>query len=235
MYGVSDLYKYKEILKNPLHHKETKIDISGVEYGEENIISASIPFVGLYESFGIGNCVSRELDLEIIPIGEIPKQAQIKISQRLVFESDVSEWIPQGVFFISTRKKDKVTGNLVITAFDAMLKAEEIWVNSDYYLENWPLSQESAVNDIAHRMDVGIDERTSLSDSFPVDYPVDENGDLTMREVLSGIAVSNAGNWVISNEGNLLLIGAVDIPAETSYLVNESGSPITFGGVRIIA
>ena len=66
-----------------------------------------------------------------------------------------------------------------------------------------------------------------------MDYPVDENGDMTMREVLSGIAISNAGNWVITLEGKLLLIKITDIPPETNYLITEDGDAITFGGVRI--
>lgn len=232
MYNTSELYK--NIFSNPLHWKETKLEIDGVEYTEENIISAVIPPSSLYEKFGIGNCVSRELDIEVFPIGIIPKQAKIKAFVRLVLENEKSEWIPQGEFFISTRVKNKTTGTLSIVAFDAMLKAEEKWLTDEYIFDDWPKSQKEAVEDIAYRMDVGIDTRTVLSDEFPVDYPVSENGDLTMREILSGIGTSNAANWIITAEGNLLQIGAVDIPKETNYLVTESGDSITFGGVRII-
>lgn len=232
MYATSDLYK--TLLADPLHYKETKLIISGVEYTENNIISAVIPPSALYEKFGIGNCVSRQLDIEVFPVGVIPRQAEIKVFVRLVLGEQLSEWVPQGVFYISTRRKNKIDGTLVITAFDAMLKSEEIWLTDEYDLDDWPKSQQEAVEDIAYRMGVEVDPRTVLSDDFPVDYPVGENGDLTMREVLSGIGVSNAANWIITMEGKLLQIGATDIPDETNYLIAENGNAITFGGVRIL-
>lgn len=232
MYETSELYK--ALLADPLHWKETKLDIAGTEYTEANIVSSVIPPSALYEKFGIGNCVARELDIEVYPIGTIPRQAKIKAFTRLVLGDQVSEWIPQGEFFISTRYKNKLTSTLVITAFDAMLKAEDTWLTEDYDLDDWPKTQKEAVDDIANRMGVEVDPRTVLSDNFPVNYPVGENGDLTMREVLSGIGVSNAANWIITMEGNLLQLGAADIPDETNYLVDQNGKPITFGGVRIL-
>ena len=211
MQTTSELYK--QILSDPNHHKETKLDIAGTEYTEENIVSVETSG-GLYTTPG--------------------RQAQIKVYVRLVLGEQVSEWIPKGTFFISTRAKDKRTGSLTITGYDAMLKAESVWLNSDYDYENWPMPQSDAVDDIAYRMGVEVDERTVLTTKFPVDYPVDENGDLTMREVLGYIAVSNAGNWIITDEGKLLLVRFGDIPAETNYLVEEGGFAITFGGDRIL-
>ncbi len=222
------------LLRDPMHRLEKMMDIAGVEYSEAEIISASIPPVGIYETFGIGNCVARELDIEILPLGDIPKRAKIKAFVRPVVGDTVGDWIPQGEFFIRTRDKDKRTGRLIIVAFDAMLKAESVWLNSSYDTAIWPMTQADAVADIAARMGVEVDDRTVLSSAFPVPYPVNEYGDLTMREILSGIAVSNAGNWCITFEGKLRLIGAADIPVQTNYLVTEYGSAITFGGVRIL-
>ena len=231
MQTTSELYK--QILSDPRHYKEVKLDIAGVEYGWGNIESVSTSG-GLFTTPGIGNCASRQIDLSILPIEDIPRQAQIKVYVRVVLGEQMSEWLPKGVFFISTRKRDKRTGYLSITGYDAMLKAESVWLNSDYDSENWPMSQQDVVDDIAYRMGVEVDPRTILTNSFPVDYPVDENGDLTMREVLGYIAVSNAGNWIITDQGKLLLVKYGDIPAETHYLVEENGFAITFGGDRIL-
>lgn len=232
MQTTSELYQ--TLLADPRHYKETRLIIAGVEYTEANIVFASIPPASLYERFGIGNCVARELDFEVFPKSEIPRQAEVRAEQRLVLGEQVSEWVPLGVFFFANRRQNKITGTLTVTSFDAMLKAEEDWLTSDYDLTNWPMTQTEAVNDIAYRMGVEVDPRTILSNSFPVDYPVDENGDLTMREVLAGIAVSNASNWIITAEGKLRQIGAVDLPMELSYLCAETGGAILFGGVRII-
>lgn len=230
MQTTSDLYK--QILADPDHYKETKLDIAGTEYTEANIVSVETSG-GLYTTPGIGNCSARQINLEVLPIGTIPRQAQIKVYVRLVLGEQASEWIPKGTFFISTRSRNKVTDSLTITGYDAMLKAESVWLNSDYDYENWPMPQADAVDDIAYRMGIEVDSRTVLTTQFPVDYPVDENGDLTMREVLGYIAVSNAGNWIITDEGNLLLVKFGDIPEETNYLVEEAGYCITFGGDRI--
>ena len=224
---------YKSLLQNPDHEKEIKMVIAGVEYGMNNIVSCSTSG-GLFSEPGIGNCASRQIDLEVFPVGTIPRQAKIQAFVRLVYGEQASEWIPKGVFFISTRKRNKLTGTLTITGYDAMLKAEQTWLTSDYDAENWPMTQADAVSDIAGRIGVEVDSRTVLSEEYPVEYPVGENGDLTMREVLSGIAVSNAGNWIITDAGKLRLVGYGDIPKETNLLVTEHGDAILFGGVRII-
>lgn len=231
MQATSELYR--EILSNPNHYKEIKLDIAGVEYGQDSIVSVQTSG-GLFTVPGIGNCAARQIYLEILPTNNIPRQAPIRVFVRLVLGEQASEWLPKGAFFISTRAKDKRTGSLTITGYDAMLKAEAVWLTSDYDAENWPMPQQEAVEDIAYRIGVEVDQRTVLTTSFPVDYPVDENGDLTMREVLGYIAVSNAGNWIITDEGKLLLVKYGDIPPETHYLVEEKGFAITFGGDRIL-
>ena len=231
MQTTSELYK--NLLHNQNHEKEIKLNIAGVEYGMGNIISCSTSG-GIFSEPGIGNCTSRQIELEVLPIGTIPRQAKIQVFVRLVYADQASEWIPKGKFFISKRKKNKLTGSLKITGYDAMLKAEQTWLTTDYDAENWPMSQSDAVSDIAGRIGVAVDRRTVLSEEYPVEYPVGENGDLTMREVLSGIAVSNCGNWIITDDGKLRLIVYGDIPAETNYLIDENGNAILFGGVRIL-
>ena len=231
MQTTSDLYK--TLLRNQNHEKEIKLNISGVDYGMDKIVSAHTSG-GLFSEFGIGNCTSRQIELEVFPAGTIPRQAKIKPFVRLVYGEQASEWLQKGEFFISKREKNKLTGSLKITGYDAMLKAEQTWLTSDYDTETWPMTQADAVADIAYRMGVEVDSRTVLSADFPVEYPVGENGDLTMREVLSGIAVSNCGNWIITDAGKLLLIRYIDIPEDTSRLIDENRNVILFGGVGII-
>ena len=233
MHTTSDLYK--SVFADPRHLTEIKLDIAGTEYGQSAIVSCST-HGALFESpsTSIGNCIAREINFGIFPSATPPRQAQIKLYARVTLGTQVSEWIPKGVFFFSQRSTDKQTGVLSVTGYDAMLKAETVWLNSDYDTENWPMSAEDAVDDIAYRMGVELDARTNLTGAKDVDYPVDENGDMTMRQVLAGIAVSCAGNWVITDEGKLLLWRYGDVPAETNYLADEDGFWITFGGDRIL-
>lgn len=229
MHRTSELYQ--RLLRDPRHRKEFKCNIAGVDYGQEFILSLETSG-GVFSKPDIGNCASRQIDLRLRKPGTIPRSACIKVFVRLAAVDQVSEWLPKGVFFISTRQLDKVSGNLDIHGFDAMRRSGEVWDIDPY--ANWPMSQQEAVNDIARQMGVEVDSRTVLSGNFPVGYPVDENGDLAMQDVLEGIAVCNAGNWVMTDEGKLLLLRLGDIPPETYYLVTEHGRPITFGGVKIL-
>lgn len=233
MHATSDLYK--SIFANPRHLTEIKLDIAGTEYGQSAIVSCSTRGA-LFESpaTGIGNCIAQEIDFEVFLTATPPRQAQVKLYARVTLGEQVSEWIPKGVFFFSQRSTDKASGLLTVTGYDAMLKAETVWLNSDYDTENWPMSAADAVDDIAYRMGVEVDPRTDLTGAPAVDYPVDENGDMTMRQVLAGIAVSVAGNWMITDEGKLLLWRYGVVPAETNYLADEDGFWITFGGDRIL-
>lgn len=233
MHTVSDLWQ--QMLADPAHAVEAKLKIAGVEYGEDQIVRKSLMvYGGLYSTFGIGNCCARQIEFEIYPQGTIPRQAQIEVYMRLRLGEQVSEWVPKGVFFFSTRKTDRVTGVLSVHGYDAMLKAEETWLDSSYDAKTWPMPAATAVADIAARMGVAVDSRTVLDAAFPMQYPVDDKGDMTMREALGRIAVANAGNWTITDDGKLLLVGLNSMPAETHYLITETGSAITFGGVRIL-
>lgn len=225
---------YKQIFKIPTHEKEVYVDIAGDHYGENRIVSLTTSG-GIFSTPDIGNCASRQIDLTLREPGEIPRSAKIKVFVRLVSGTLASEWIQKGEFFISTRKKDKRTGKLTIHGFDAMLRASDVWLTPDYDYENWPMSKTEAILDISRRMGVPVDSRTwGNLPSFLIDYPIDENGDLTMMDILEGIAVISAGNWIISDKGELLFLSLGDIPEETNHLVTEYGSAITLGGVRIL-
>lgn len=231
MHSTSALYQ--QLRKTPGAVEEKKLEIAGVEYSQSEIISGRVSG-GSFSKFSIGNCASRQADFEIFPKGNIPKAAEIKVLLRYKYGDRVSEWVPKGVFFISTRQKNKITGAYSFTAFDAMLKAEDTWLDASHAPVNWPMPASDAVADIAKKMGVEVDPRTSLTTSFPVEFPVGEEGDYSMREVLSYIAVSNAGNWVITDEGKLRLLRRGELPVETFYLVDESGGAILFGEGRLL-
>ena len=138
------------------------------------------------------------------------------------------------MYYISTRRLDKRTGALTIHGFDAMRKAGEVWITEAYATANWPMPQQKAAEDIARRMETTLDPRTVLTSAYPVPYPTDDLGEVTMTDVLEWMAGVNAGNWVMSDEGRLLLLRFGDIPPETGYLVTEHGRAITLGGVRLL-
>ena len=213
-----------------LYRMESKVEIAGVEHDEERIFSLSTNAALFAEgTVSIGGCVAKEIDLAVMPKGEIPRMAEIKVYVRPVAEGVETEWLQKGVFFIDTRQEDKVTGVLTIHGYDAMLKAEQTYL-AEGDTGEWPRSMQTVVNEIAQRMGVEVDPRTGIDSSYMVEYP----NDLTMREVLGYIAVAHAGNWIITDAGKLRLVGLTNAVKTTDYLMDEDGYAITFGGVRIV-
>lgn len=221
----------KRLLGDWDHIRETKAVISGVEYiGEEGLIACSVSG-GLFSELEIGRCVSKELDLTVRPKGTVPRMAEIRLYSRAVLDEEAGEWIPKGVYYIDTRKADEASGLLTLHGFDAMLKSGAVWWDPSVDAGEWPMSQRAAAADIARQMNVGIDTRTYIDPSYLADYP----NDLTMREVLENIAASHGGNWIMTDEGDLLLVPLGMLPEETSLLVDSGdGGAILFGEVRIV-
>lgn len=230
MQATSELYR--TLARTPGHEKEVIVRIAGRDYVMGTDIVSLSTSGGAFPEADIGNCMSRQIDLVLRKPGEIPWNAEMRVFARLRLGDQVSEWLPKGVFFIASRKRGTLSDTLKIHGFDAMLRAGDVWRIDPF--ATWPMPQREAVDGIAQQMGVEVDPRTSIMSNFPVDYPTDESGELTMTDILEGIAVCNAGNWVMSDEGKLLFLRYGDIPEETNYLVTEYGAAITIGGVRIL-
>lgn len=133
-----------------------------------------------------------------------------------------------GIFFVDVRSEDRQWKNLI--AYDSMLKTEQTYLISEDVGE-WPRGMKALVADIASRIDVEVDSRTVINESYVVEYP----NDYTMREILCHIAAAHAGNWIITADGKLLLVPLFTaMPPETYYLIEDSGSAIVFGEDRIL-
>lgn len=228
MQSVSTLYK--RLLADPEHVREAKVNIAGTEYGQDRIFTCSVSG-DLFPDAAAGGTISREIDLTIEPNGPIPRMAQISLFSRLSSGGEVSEWLPRGVYYVDTRETSQATGLLSIHGFDAMLKAEETWLDPSDNTGEWPISQKTAVEDIAGRMGISVDPRSQFRSGYRVEYP----NDLTMREVLKYIALCHGGNWSMTGDGQLLLTPLGGLPEETSYLIDGmDGGAILFGEVRLI-
>lgn len=226
MQTVSALYQ--QIMSGE-HYAERKINIAGTDYGEDTIVSLTTTG-GLFAdgTLSVGSAVSREINLSLWNVSTtIPKMAKLIPYYRLSNGTQTSEWIQKGVYYIDTRSVD--SGLLTIHGYDDMLKAEQIWT-PDQSLE-FPMPMTQAANIIADIMGVEIDARTVLNSAYTVDYPAN---DYTLRDVLRYIAAAHGGNWIMSDVGELWLVGLNTLPPETNYLCDEDGDWITFGGDRIL-
>lgn len=216
---------WKTLWRTKNTKKEYKFDINGVIYGPEHEVEHSVD-TGLYEEFGIGNAATAKLTLKLYA-DNIPRAAAIKRFIRLRNGSQATEWLPKGVFF--TNRRSEEDGQWTVEAFDAMRKAEWIWTPDQSLV--FPMTAPNAVAEIARIMQVQIDPRTQLNPAYTIDYPAN---DYTLRDELRFIAAAHGGNWIVTDEGKLLLVPLLSAPPETFYLVTEYGDPITFGGDRIL-
>lgn len=226
MQTVSALYQ--QIMSGE-HYAERKINIAGTDYGEDTIVSLTTTG-GLFAdgTLSVGSAVSREINLSLWNISTtIPKMAKLIPYYRISNGTQTSEWIQKGVYYIDTRSID--SGLLTIHGYDDMLKAEQIWTPAQSL--EFPMPMTQAANIIADIMGVEIDARTVLNSAYTVDYPAN---DYTLRDVLRFIAAAHGGNWIMSDAGELWLVGLNTLPPETNYLCDEDGDWITFGGDRIL-
>lgn len=241
MRTTSDLYK--TLLADPAHVKESRLTIGGVIYEESQIVSLSTsePLFA-QDTVSIGGAVAREIDFAAFLDDSVPKRAQIIHEVRLVLGDEVSEWLQKGVYYIDTRSRDPLTGVTTVHGFDAMLMAEQEWIPPAK--ERFPMSMKEAVELTAAALGLEIDSRTTFKTggAYKVDYPVadaDESEEqqakgLSIRQMWRWVAAAHGGNFIINDVGQLRLVPLNALPEASGYLVTETGSPITFGGVRIL-
>ena len=228
MQQTSDLYK--QLLADPRHVKEVRLTVAGIDHSEDRLVSLSTTAPLFAEgTLSVGGAVAREIDASLFLLEPAPRMARLEPFVRLRLGEQVSEWLAKGVFYVDTRETDESSGVTTFHGFDDMLKAEVIW-EPDQDL-TFPMPMRAAVLLIARLMGVEVDNPEDISDSYQVDYPAN---DYTLRDVLRFVAAAHGGNFIMTDRGRLRLVRLNALPADTSYLVDENGSPITFGGVRIL-
>lgn len=217
---------WKELLSMGGTTAQYKFKIGDTWYTDAQEVSSKSES-SLYSEFGIGNVSTASLELQVFSASEIQRASTIERWVRLVNGDTTSEWIQKGIFYTNTRSEED--GLWTISAYDAMRKAQKVWEPSQSL--SFPMTMPDAVALIAADIGVEIDSRTELNYNYTVDYPAN---DITEANVLSYIGAAHGGNWIITDVGKLLLVTVWSLPKDTSYLVDGTGSPITFGGVRIL-
>jgi len=239
---------YNQIVASQNHWFEAQLLIpvadahtERIEYlSQRSIFSISINHSAFSDGVPqIGCAISGEVDATFIDPSipragiYVPKMAKIQLEIRAKNDSSASEWIPKGTFYIDTREVSRNDDDLdvmKIHAYDAMLMFEQMYPSDDSH--DYPLLDTTLLQFMADSVGVVIDQRTldimnrGFMFSLPAGY--------TMREMLGYIASAYGGNFVISDEGKLLLVQLGGLREETYYLVDENGDSITFGGNRIL-
>ena len=224
---------YQSILADPNHWYETQVVIDGVgTFGENDLFSVSTTHRIFNQTPEVGKAVAGDVNISMIkPEAEIPTMAVLRPKSRIVNATQQSEWLPQGTFFIDTRKSSK-NGNglevLTIHGYDAMLRAEQMY----HGRITGNSTDIQMVNEIAYQMGVSVDARTTalMTNAYTIPLPTG----YSYREVLGYIASMYVGCFIMSDEGKLRLVSLLELPHETNYLIDQIGNAITFGGDRIL-
>jgi len=184
---------------------ESRAIIAGTEYRATS--TPQITRALFSDAPSIGNCVSSILNLSLLQPDYIAKAAEVRIEMRLAMDGQVTEWLPNGTFYVSRRDTDSLTRLVTLTCYDGMLKASQKYFTGDYPLvpSAWPKRSAEVVAHIASRMGVDIDPRSSVSD-----VEVDAPKGYSMMQVLSFIGACSGGSWVITPAGKLRLIRLAD-------------------------
>ena len=216
---------------DPNHVGELLITIDGTQYTGEDIVSCEIERNLLENTVEVGNATAAVLTLEINQKGTIAKCAKVVVQYRLVLDDAKTDYIPQGTYWINTRE---VNGRyLKLTCYDAMLMGQQNYL-SDTTADDWPKQESDCVAEIAQRIGVELDSRSSIGtgDNHTVSMPVGR----TMRDVLQQIGAANGGNWCITPAGKLYLVplaGTGDSLPEVSG-APDCGAAQSITGVRVV-
>ena len=201
---------YKSIFSG-IHRFEVKVNISGTDYGM-NVLTSLNSNRSVFGSGSprLGLAPAGELSLSLyLDSGSVPRMAEIRPYFRVVNDTQQSEWIAKGVYFVDTREADTTTGLLTLRAYDSMLKAEQQYPSVEH---TWPYSDIDTVREIASFLRVGIDAQTTelMTAGFMIPLPAQ----YTLRETLQYIAALYGGSFVITDSNTLRLIPLWSVKSE---------------------
>lgn len=184
---------------------EWKITNGSRVYGAENLSGGKL-IDKAYEQLSIGNVIARQLELKMWEVSLDPAYP-IELALDATTYEGTTTTIGKGTYFIDTIEASPYSDYAVITAYDALLKADVPYMKSG----TWTAVLASEVaSQIATDIGVTIEEQTlayilgnpKVIDQVP---SIGDNG-TTERELLSVIAVMYGGNWIINDANQLELV-----------------------------
>lgn len=217
---------------NATHKTEYKFNIDGVDYMSDHLQGNPKITKPLLDKPAVGRVCSTTIDVVIRPIAGvvIPKAARVYCYCRLISQDGQSttDWVSQGSYYVSSRSGKS---NITLSMRDDMVKAGQTYFDKTPIV-NWPCSQQLVVDDIATLMGVEIDPRTSIraGSSYRINYM--DTGTL-ISEVLSAIAASNGGNWIMTEEGKLRLVKLASPKGVADQVIGANHGGYTDEGIDI--
>lgn len=212
-------YQLEALLSRNWNYK-MRVWINDVLYDSHNVYSDfKKDFKMFSDGFTIGSCPSGYFEFTARDQNAyIPKNSEVRFEIKISGERGDTEWFPFGTYFIDNRAHGKST--ITFQCYDRMLLAEQsFW---DAYIKvtkdtsakalRPEMKMSRAVDIICEALGTTLDPRSQIFN----DTTIKVEADYTCREVLKAIAISNAGNFLMTDEDKLRLL----------VLVNDSGGSI---------
>lgn len=178
----------------------------GNTYTSANIVSGTLTD-GIYTEASFGNCISRQLNLRLWNV-TLDTTSPIVLTCTAVASGGSTTNYAKGTYYIDTVSTSPYSEYTEVTAFDAMLKTEAVYMKEG----TWTAKTASAI--ISEILDsIGIStvdlptSRYFSANSKTIDQApsIGENG-TTMRQMLSMIGCLYGGNWKISDANTLQFV-----------------------------
>lgn len=192
---------------DPTHTKNVQIEVEGVSTAIDYSILYDATITGdifAEDHLSIGGCVARELKFTFdykTYNKTIPRMAKLTVKLKCTAGRN-NGTVTVGTFYVDSRSYDEQTGLATITAYDSMLRSEQLFIKEGDILDDYPMLMSTAVAKIATAMGISQDSRNSFNSSYTIQLP----SGYTMREVLASIAAAHGGNFVITPDNKLRLI-----------------------------
>jgi len=209
---------YQSIISG-LHRFEVKVNISGTDYGMDTLTSLQTS----RSVFGDGSPEPGHAPAGSIRVSlyadsdSIPRMAAMTPYVRVVNDTQQSEWIAKGTYYIDTREENTETGLLTLTGYDAMLKGESSYPSTSHV---WPSTDITVVREIATFLGVTVDARTTalMTSAFEIPLPAQ----YTVRETLGNIAALYGGSFVLTDQNSLRLICLWDLAQQADVTLGST-------------
>lgn len=198
-------------------------------YDKDQIVSGTITDA-VSQDGGIGNVIAKQLNVRLW-------DADIDTTQPLVvtvtehLPNGATMTYPKGTFLIDTVAKSPYSEYCEVTAFDALLKTEVIYLKEGEWSTKTSLE---VAQEIATDIGVELNADTEwILDEFGQEITqapsIGQNG-TTSRQMLSVIGVMNGGNWIINDDNELelrllmLSAGILRINNNGNFVVSDFGA-----------
>lgn len=183
---------------------------------DESHLMGGTQYTTAFEELSVGNAIASRLDLQLWDTQGISPDYPLQLYFRAVNDSSQSAWYSRGVFLIDTIKSSPYSEITNVTAYDAMLKGEVVFMKTG----TWSATTDAAIISLI-ASDLGVSVNSSLqtiltNDPLPFDNApnIGENG-TTDREMLSIIGAMRGWNFIIDHAGELAINQPFAVPANT--------------------